>query len=114
MKNKTILGMWCTNSNCKFIDKKHIQIESTVNIWYSYDNDSKTDVITKEICFVKEIDFNELNDKTEILEEEKKIPEKIPEEIIVGKKQPTHRIKKIKKKVNEIISYLDYLKSKGE
>ena len=47
------------------------------------------------------------------LQEEKKIPEKIPEEIIVGKKQPTHRIKKIEKKINEIISYLDYLKSKG-
>ena len=55
-----------------------------------------------------------LNDEVEIIEEEKKIPEKIPEEIIVGKKQPTHRIKKIEKKINEIISYLDYLKSKGE
>jgi hypothetical protein len=55
-----------------------------------------------------------LNDEVEILEEEKKIPEKIPEEIIVGKKQPTHRIKKIENKINEIINYLDYLKSKGE
>ena len=58
--------------------------------------------------------YQDLNDTVEILEEEKKIPEKIPEEIIVGKKQPTHRIKKIEKKINEIISYLDYLKSKGD
>lgn len=56
----------------------------------------------------------EIIQENEILEEEKKIPEKIPEEIIVGKKQPTHRIKKIEKKINEIINYLDYLKSKGE
>lgn len=45
---------------------------------------------------------------------ERDFNEKIPEEIIVGKKQPTHRIKKIEKKINEIINYLDYLKSKGE
>ena len=57
--------------------------------------------------------FNSENN-VEILEEEKKIPEKIPEEIIIGKKQPTHRIKKIEKKINEIIDYLDYLKSKGK
>ena len=58
------------------------------------------------------IDF--LNDEVVIPEEEKKIPEKLPEEIIVGKKQPAHRIKKIEKKINEIIDCLDYLKSKGE
>lgn len=58
--------------------------------------------------------MNSLNDEVEILEEEKKIPEKLPEEIIVGKRQPTHRIKKIEKKINEIISYLDYLKNKGD
>lgn len=46
-------------------------------------------------------------DKLAHSEEEKKIPEKIPEEIIVGKKQPVHRIKKIEKKINEIISYLE-------
>lgn len=63
--------------------------------------------------FTSEAFFNPLYDFIPI-EEEKKIPERIPEEIIVGKKQPTHRIKKIEKKINEIISYLDYLKSKGE
>ena len=72
----TILGMWCTNSNCKFIDRKHAQIELTANIWYSYDNDSKTDVINKKFCFVNEIDFNELNDEVEIIEQ-KKMPEKL-------------------------------------
>ena len=57
--------------------------------------------------------FNPLYDFVEI-EEQKKLPEKIPEEIIVGKKQPVHRIKKIEKKINEVIDYLDYLKSKGD
>ena len=52
--------------------------------------------------------------KKGLVEEEKKIPEKIPEEIIIGKKHPTHRIKKIENKINEIINYLAYLKSKGE
>ena len=56
--------------------------------------------------------MNSLNDKVEIIEEpqEHKIPEKIPEEIIVGKKQPTHRIKKIEKKINEILDYLKEIK----
>jgi hypothetical protein len=62
----------------------------------------------------KKIELEDLNEEIKFVEEEKKIPEKIPEEIIVGKKQPTHRIKKIEKKINEIISYLDYLNSKGE
>ena len=81
------------------------------NFIYKYD---------KDICDYDGDDLylfdntDKLNDEVEILEEEKKIPEKIPEEIIVGKKQPTHRIKNIEKKINEIISYLDYLKSKGE
>ena len=32
---------------------------------------------------------------------------KIPEKIIIGKKQPVHRIKKIEKKINEILDYLE-------
>ena len=39
-------------------------------------------------------------------EEEKKIPEKLPEEIIW--------CTDVTKKINEIIDYLDYLKSKGD
>ena len=72
MKDKTILGCWCTNVCGKFIDEKHIQIELIAHIWCAYDNDSKTDVINKEVCFVKEIDFG-ANDEVEITEEDKKI-----------------------------------------
>ena len=77
---------------------------------HGYIDDNEGDSLLQSICN----DFSNINAEVEILEEEKKIPEKIPEEIIVGKKQPKHRIKKIEKKINEIISYLDYLKSKGE
>jgi hypothetical protein len=69
---------------------------------------------TKEIIEECKNAIDQIIEFEEILEEEKKIPEKIPEEIIAGKKQPTHRIKKIEKKINEIINYLDYLKSKEE
>ena len=69
-----------------------------------------------------EMDFSELNDKVEIIEEDKaptfnNIREQygLPrveednkiEKIPIGKYRPTHRIKKIEKKVNEIIDYIN-------
>lgn len=49
-----------------------------------------------------------LNDEVEILEEEKKIPEKL-------NKQHFHKKQRqLANKINEIIDYLDYIKSKGE
>ena len=50
-----------------------------------------------------------LNDEVEILEEEKKIPEKI-------KDKYNSQISKVElaQKYNEIIDYLNYLKSKGD
>ncbi len=107
MNDKTILGSWCTETNCKFIDSKHIQVELVAHIWYSYDNDSKTAVINKKLCFVNEIDFNELNDIVEILEEPKGIPEKL--EILPNDIQYSNKV--LYGKINEI---LDYLKSRGE
>ena len=96
-------------------DKAPKKIKYKNIIWYFnkknknyYMNNTKI-----ELFYIEKL-TEKLNDEVEILEEEKKIPEKILEEIIVGKKQPTHRIKKIEKKINEIIDYLDYLKSKGE
>ena len=56
-----------------------------------------------------EEDF-ELNDEIEIIEEEKKIPEKLGL-INYCEDQATSLIHH---KVDEIIDYLDYLKSKGE
>lgn len=62
-----------------------------------------------------------LNDEIEILEgtleEEKKIPEKLDKYADVSGDlacEWTFGEKKLKDKVNEIIDYLDYLKSKGE
>lgn len=117
MKNKTILGSWCTEPNCKFIDSKHIQIELMAHIWYSYDNDSKTDVINKKLCFIKEIEFNELNGTVEIIEEEKKIPEKITinDNGTLGFPNGEWTARNMDKafaiKFNQLI---DYLESKGE
>lgn len=54
-------------------------------------------------------DYN-LNDEVEILEEEKKIPEKLG--LIKYSEDPATSL--IHHKVDEIIDYLDYLKSKGD
>lgn len=58
------------------------------------------------------IDKNRLNDEIEILEEEKKIPEKIEEEEIEISMAIGEQV--CANKINEIINYLQYLKSKGE
>ena len=51
-----------------------------------------------------------LNDKVEILEEEKKIPEKLD----ISNFPRHNSLKKTAIKVNEVIHYLQYLKSKGD
>lgn len=51
-----------------------------------------------------------LNDEVEILEEEKKIPEKLKLDLFTKNDVSYY----ICKKINEIIDYLQYLKSKGE
>lgn len=59
--------------------------------------------------------LDDLNDEVEILEQEKKIPEKLYG--IVNPKEGTERIPNNEQlifKINEIIDYLYYLKSKGE
>ena len=53
-----------------------------------------------------------LNEEVEILEEEKKIPEKLVEPI--ASEYTYDYAKKICHKINEIIDYLDFLKSKGD
>lgn len=61
-----------------------------------------------EWCFNHYVRYENLNDEVEILEEEKKIPEKIN---ISNFPKHNNSLKKTAIKVNEII---DYLKSKGE
>ena len=57
-----------------------------------------------------------LNDEVEIIEEEKKIPEKLDQtlnRVQIGDDYYRY-IMENRFKINEIIDYLDYLKSKGE
>jgi len=88
------------------------------NIIFEYDGDfysSKTSVILDEYCNLTV----SLNDEVEILEEEKKIPEKLPSicacsDFNENEEKLAKNINILKNKYNEIIDYLDYLKSKGE
>ena len=60
-KPTTILGCWIINHNflAKEIDKKIIINGSfDVNVWYSYDNDTKTTVVTKKIDYIEEEKLN--------------------------------------------------------
>ncbi len=56
-KPSTILGCWIINHNFKAKeenDKIKIDGSYDVNIWYAYDNDTKTTVITKTINYREE------------------------------------------------------------
>lgn len=113
MKDKTILGAWCSEPNCIFIDHKHIETKVMVHIWYSYDGDSKTDVLNKEISFVKEIDFDDFNNIVEI-PNENKIPEKLD---YFKSEEELYNMSKIilfNNFVDKINGIIDCLKSKGE
>ena len=60
-KPTTILGCWIINHNflAKEIDKKIIINGSfDVNVWYYYDNDTKTTVVTKKIDYIEEEKLN--------------------------------------------------------
>ena len=78
-----------------------------------------------EWCFNHYVRYENLNDEIEILEEEKKIPEKLPyysmEKIQKAKNKDEwreERITLLEKRVNDLHikmnDLLDYLKSKGE
>lgn len=76
----TILGCWVINHNFNGVkNNDQIKIEGSydVNIWYSYDNDTKTEVI------------RETNNYTEIVKMRPRDEEVVGEEIIVRSlKQP--------------------------
>ena len=57
----TVLGCWIINHNFKATDNgDKIRIDGSfdVNIWYSYDNDTKTTVINKNIPYTEEVKLN--------------------------------------------------------
>jgi len=63
----TVLGCWVINHNFKGDvkgDKVVIDGSFDVNIWYSYDNDKKTDVVTKNISYLEETSVSLKNDTT--------------------------------------------------
>lgn len=72
-KPKTVLGCWVINHQFSGI-KQDNQISITgsydINIWYSYDNDTKTDVVKKTEKYteiVKMKDFDNEYDNTSVL-----------------------------------------------
>ena len=59
----TILGCWIINHKFKgYVQGDDVVVDGSfdINIWYSYDNDTKTSVITKNIPY-KELVINLIN-----------------------------------------------------
>ncbi len=71
----TVLGCWVINHNLRGIkDNDYIKINGSydINIWYSYDNNTKTDVVSKRIFYeekvkVKVKENTELSDSSEVI-----------------------------------------------
>ena len=71
----TVLGCWVINHKLKGKkEDNHIRINGSydINIWYSYDNNSKTDVISKKIFFeenvsVKVKENTQMNEDSEVI-----------------------------------------------
>jgi len=71
----TVLGCWVINHKLKGIkEKDHILIKGSydINIWYSYDNNTKTDVVNKKMYYEERVkvrvrDNNSLNDSDEVI-----------------------------------------------
>ena len=71
----TVLGCWVINHNINGIkDGDYIKINGSydINIWYSYDNNTKTDVVSKKMFYEEKVkvrvrDNSSLNDDDEII-----------------------------------------------
>lgn len=60
----TVLGCWVINHKFKGVEEnKKITVTGSfdVNIWYSYDNDTKTTVVTKPIKYKETVTVHEKN-----------------------------------------------------
>ena len=78
--------------------------------YYLYEN--KSYLTTDKTRFFDKIYFSDLNIEIEILEE-KKIPEKL-DTLTYTNRSTISILNEHRDKINKIIDYLDYLKSKGE
>ena len=71
----TVLGCWVINHDLKGIkDGEYIKIVGSydINIWYSYDNNTKTDVVSNMMFYEESVrvrikENSEINDNTEII-----------------------------------------------
>ena len=95
---------------------KKIKCNETIYEKWDYNNkyyDIESNTREKDILSEHLASESFYNDEVEILEEEKKIPEKL--ETLTYKNRNTISIwNEHRDKINEIIDCLDYLKSKGE
>ena len=74
-KPSTVLGCWIINHNFRgYPDNGKIIIDGSfdVNIWYSYDNDTKTNVINKRITYsdtssIKSRNSDNITPNTEVI-----------------------------------------------
>lgn len=71
----TVLGCWVINHNLKGVkDGEYIKILGNydINIWYSYDNNTKTDVVSKKMFYEEKVKVKvrenaDLTDEPEII-----------------------------------------------
>ena len=71
----TVLGCWVINHNFNGTNRKNeVTVNGTfdVNVWYSYDNDSKTAVTTRSYSYTENLrlrvkDYDSLNNENEII-----------------------------------------------
>ncbi len=74
-KADTVLGCWVINHNLKGTkDGDYIKISGSydINIWYSYDNNTKTDVVSKKMFYEEKVKVRVkenayLDDESEII-----------------------------------------------
>ena len=61
-KPNTILGCWVINHSFRGVNnlgKVNVSGSFDVNVWYSYDNDTKTEVSTKTINYTESVNVNQ-------------------------------------------------------
>jgi spore coat protein E len=62
----TVLGCWVINHSLKGIkDNEYIKINGSydINIWYSYDNNTKTDVVSNKMFYEEKVKVRVRDDK---------------------------------------------------
>ena len=105
---------------------KEIKYDTMNYVFRNYDyKEVHGGQIDEQSSWLEKIDFYKFDEQVEILEEPKGIPEKLKwneksqHNVVTDNTKKTlehllSRSEQLKKSVNQIIDYLDYLKSKGE